>query len=77
MSGELCADDNGYSRYAVNCSGLNVSTTLLQVLWPDHCVINRSDALFHSDLTVLSTDVVVRKGYQCHASVSVLTVAIA
>ena len=73
LLGELCADvgSGGKTTYAVDCSGASSTDTLrlTQVLWPDHCVINRSDSLFHSQLNVLPTDLVVRKGYNCHASI--------
>ena len=71
-TGELCAEGSLSSVYAINCTGLSTNThQLTQVLWPDHCVINRSDASFHSMLDVRPTDIVVRKGYHCHASISV------
>ena len=69
-TGELCEKGGVSSVYAINCSGLSTDTRqLTQVLWPDHCVINETDSSFHSNLTVLPTDIVVRKGYHCQASV--------
>ena len=71
-SGELCAEGSvSTNKYAINCSGLSTNTIQVkQILWPDHCVINRSDSLFHSSLTVLPSDLVIRKGYHCQASIS-------
>ena len=51
----------------------NDTLHLTQVLWPDHCVINRTDSLFRSQLNVLLTDLIVCKGYRCHASISART----
>ena len=60
----------GYSVHAINCSGVSTSTVqLTQVLWPDHCVINRSDSLFHENLDVKPSDLIIRKGYHCHVSI--------
>jgi len=71
-TGELCAEGSESSKYAVNCSGVSNDTIqMTQVLWPDHCVINRSDSLFHPELDVLPTDLIIRKGYHCQASISI------
>ena len=71
-TGELCAEGDKSGPHTVDCSGMSADTIhVTQILWPDHCVIDRSDALFNSKLEVLSTDLVVRKGYRCHARVSV------
>ncbi|CAG2206460.1 pncA [Mytilus edulis] len=39
--------------------------TILQHLWPDHCVINTPSANFSHNLIHEPSDLVVRKGYNC------------
>lgn len=51
--GNLCEDQCTVSHF-VN-----------QTLWPDHCVINRTDAEISSQITRKADDLVVRKGYNC------------
>lgn len=54
--GKLCTQNNTCEEVAYNVT---------QVLWPDHCVINTTSAEFSSELDHKSTDVVVKKGYDC------------
>lgn len=37
-----------------------------QVLWPDHAIIGTSDADFHEDLNISSSQLIIRKGYHPH-----------
>ena len=67
FSGDLCKAENLTSPYAVDCASYKYD--LQQTLWPDHCVINTTDAEFNPKLTFKPTDVVVRKGYKCHVSI--------
>lgn len=39
-----------------------VAGALPQVLWPDHCVQETTDADFHSELNIQDTDLIVQKG---------------
>lgn len=34
-----------------------------QVLWPDHCIIGSTGAVFHKDLNTDAADMIIRKGY--------------
>ena len=76
-TGELCRSDgscvantNGIIPSTDRCStSRNVGQVrqliVQQYLWPDHCVMNTTDAQFNARLIVKSTDIVVRKGYNC------------
>ncbi|CAC5366538.1 unnamed protein product [Mytilus coruscus] len=55
-SGSLCDENNNCTEVAYN---------LTQHLWPDHCVINTPSANFSLSLTQESSDIVIRKGYNC------------
>ena len=52
------------STYAEDCSG-QMTTTLQQTMWPDHCVKGTEDANIRGDLHTEDGDVVVQKGYNC------------
>jgi nicotinamidase/pyrazinamidase len=66
-TGQLCwsNDECANNSYAVNCTLADQLVTVSQRLWPDHCVINTTDAEFNSQLIVDDSDMVVRKGYYC------------
>nr|XP_022320868.1 uncharacterized protein LOC111123069 isoform X2 [Crassostrea virginica] len=46
-------------------STCDVQYNLTQVLWPDHCIKNTTDAEFAVNVTRSNTDVIVKKGYHC------------
>ncbi|WAR11085.1 PNCA-like protein [Mya arenaria] len=54
-NGTLCRDN----------SSCDASYNISQTLWPDHCVINTTDAKLSSQLKQRPGDIVVRKGYNC------------
>lgn len=53
-TGKLCTSNDNQCPITVN-----------QTLWPDHCIINSTDAKFSSQLKIEDEDIVVRKGYNC------------
>ncbi|KAK3609151.1 hypothetical protein CHS0354_002130 [Potamilus streckersoni] len=55
-SGSRCSDSVGKCDVKYNVS---------QILWPDHCIINSTSAEFSLQLNQKSSDIVVRKGYNC------------
>ena len=63
-AGDLCRTENITSDYAVDCGAANTQR-LEQSLWPEHCVIDTTDAALHPEILHKQTDVVVRKGYHC------------
>jgi hypothetical protein len=54
IKGKLCTSSDNQCTITVN-----------QTLWPDHCIINSTDAKFSSQLKIEDEDIVVRKGYNC------------
>lgn len=46
-----------------NCS--EISYNLTQRLWPDHCVMNTASSELSTNLTHLTSDVIIKKGYNC------------
>lgn len=68
-TGQLCRNDGLQKNYTVACSPTtsgNKTTVVRQVLWPDHCIANTPSAELHSRLLVNATDIVIKKGNECH-----------
>lgn len=63
--GDLChTSDMAPGVNTVDCTGVQ-TVPLTQTLWPDHCIINTTDAGFVNSLVTKNSDVVVQKGYKC------------
>ncbi|XP_052814452.1 nicotinamidase-like isoform X3 [Mya arenaria] len=60
---DLLYTDNG-TLCPVN-SSCDSTHNISQTLWPDHCVINTTDAQLSSQLEQHPGDIVVKKGYHC------------
>lgn len=59
----------GHSSFASSHAGLKPFTTIQmsygqQVLWPDHCVQGTIGAEFRTGLDVVSTELILRKGFR-------------
>ncbi|KAH3877166.1 nicotinamidase-like [Dreissena polymorpha] len=54
--GELCTSNDPRCVVKYNIS---------QTLWPDHCVINTTDAKISANMSIQQGDVIVQKGYHC------------
>jgi len=65
-NGDLCRTENVTGSYTVNCSSSEETTAISQTLWPDHCVINTTDAELHPQLIRKPEDTIIQKGYNCH-----------
>lgn len=65
-SGDICGNYT-YVKTKKNCSASDVARghRLKQMLWPDHCVINTTDAGFVDTVKFPSDVVTVQKGYRC------------
>ena len=64
VDGRLC-DYPLYTHSKVNCSAADVNVSLSQTLWPEHCVINTTDADLLPSVAWPEDVVTVRKGYHC------------
>jgi len=67
----LCRNITGYNNTGfpqnisneINCTQVNWS--IPQTLWPDHCIINTTDAQFGAGQITNSSDFIVQKGFKC------------
>jgi nicotinamidase/pyrazinamidase len=63
--GQLCISPGVNSTFAVNCGVGQATVTLTQTLWPDHCIINTTDAALYPDIIMQPSDIVIQKGWRC------------
>ncbi|CAH1793810.1 unnamed protein product, partial [Owenia fusiformis] len=59
--GDLCSTSTVNTSYSTKCSV--VAHNVSQTLWPDHCVINTTDADFVSTLLTTDKTFIIQKGY--------------
>lgn len=63
-SGKICGN-YPYKETKTNCAQSDVKYQVSQVMWPDHCIINTTDADFVDKLEFPSNVITVQKGYHC------------
>lgn len=64
----LCDDGTGNlvdTFGAQNCSSEDITATVDQTLWPDHCVMNTTGAQLDAALAISDTDLFLKKGDTC------------
>ena len=65
--GHLCTSEEKEEEEE-DCKPEQVTHTLNQTLWPEHCVMDTQGAALQESLQVSQSDIVIRKGSNCEVS---------